>query len=62
MFSFQFLKQFIEEGGGVLCAANHPVSDEGHYVNRLVLAVCSAAVEIRVLQGPAFDKYYLTKM
>lgn len=21
-------------GGGVLCAANHPVSDEGHYVNR----------------------------
>lgn len=54
-FSFQFLKQFIEEGGGSF-AANDPVYDHGYYVNHLVLAVCSAAVEFWVLQQLAFDK------
>ena len=58
-FSFQFLKQFIEEGG--CFRSNDPMYNHSYYVNHSVLVVCSAAVEFWVLQQMAFDKYYLTK-
>lgn len=50
------IPETVYRGRGGAFTANDPMYNHSYYVNRSLLALCSAALEIWVLQQMAFDK------